>query len=243
MSNHKVISTLITNLTSNEENSFLKDLGQRTDYGGKLLKMFKLIRKKKGIAQDEVVKLLYNNLEKNSIESYRKLCERILNKLLNVIVNFENFKLDKKNYSVYYFNKVLVNRNIHLVEILKTRMLPHDWMIKQIQNNLKICYEFELIDEGIIMEKYNLFFHYNEGDLNKIEAIHLNLRRWTHYSLLVNNAELYIYKNIDHVQHKSIDDKSRIKEIQLAILDLEKYFMESKLQTINFIFLMLKLQL
>ena len=132
MSNHKVISILITNLTINEVNSLTKDLSQRTDMGSKLLKMFKLLRKSSGIEQDEVIKVLYENLDKNSVESYRKLCERMLNKLLNMIVSFENFKLDKSNYSEYYFNKVFVNRNIHLFEILKIKMLPLDLLRKEL---------------------------------------------------------------------------------------------------------------
>ncbi|MBK7683231.1 MAG: hypothetical protein IPJ26_12555 [Bacteroidetes bacterium] len=79
--------------------------------------------------------------------------------MLNIIVSFENFKLDKNNYSEYYFNKVLVNRNIHLIEVLKIKMLPIDWMIKQVQITLKICDEFEFVEEGIVMEKNNLLFH------------------------------------------------------------------------------------
>ena len=243
MSNHKVISILITNLTINEVNSLIKDLSQRTDMGSKLLKMFKLLRKSSGIEQDEVIKVLYENLDKNSVESYRKLCERMLNKLLNMIVSFENFKLDKSNYSEYYFNKVFVNRNIHLFEILKIKMLPLDWILKQIQNTLKICDEFEFIEEGIIMQKNNLLFHYAVGDIEKVNACHLDLKRRLQNSLYLNAAESNIYKYIEHVQHKSIDDKSKIKDIQLAILDLQKYFIATSLQTINFIVLMLKLQL
>ena len=67
MSNHKVISILITNLTINEVNSLTKDLSQRTDVGSKLLKMFKLLRKSSGIEQDEVIKVLYENLDKNFV--------------------------------------------------------------------------------------------------------------------------------------------------------------------------------
>jgi hypothetical protein len=243
MSNHKVISILITNLTINEVNSFHRDLSHRTDVSSKLLKMFKLIRKNKICDQDEVIKALYENLDKNSIESYRKLCERMLNKLLNIIVSFENFKLDKNNYSEYYFNKVLVNRNIHLIEVLKIKMLPIDWMIKQVQITLKICDEFEFVEEGIVMEKNNLLFHYAVGDLNKIEVCYQNLKRRAQYLLYLNKAEVYIYKHIDQVQHKSIDDKSRISDIQFAILDLEEYYNATSLQSINFIVLMLRLQL
>ena len=243
MSNHKVISILITNLTINEVNSLIKDLSQRTDMGSKLLKMFKLLRKSSGIEQDEVIKVLYENLDKNSVESYRKLCERMLNKLLNMIVSFENFKLDKSNYSEYYFNKVLVNRNIHLIEVLKNKMLPIDWMIKQIQITLKICDEFEFVEEGIVMEKNNLLYQCAFGNLSKIETIKNELKRRSQYSIYVNTAEFYTYKFIENVQHKSIDDKSRISDIQIAILHLEKLFSDSKLQTINIIMLMLKLQL
>ena len=243
MSNHKVISIIINNLTINEVNSLTKELSQRADMGSKLLKMFKLVRKNKGIEQDEVIKVLYENLDKNSFESYRKLCERMLYKLLNMIVSFENFKMDKSNYSEYYFNKVLVNRNIHLIEILKSKTLPIDWMIKQIQTTLKICDEFEFVEEGIAMEKNNLLFHYAVGDLNKIETCLQNIERRAQHFLYLNKAEIHIYKNIDHVQHKSIDDKSRISEIQLVILELEKYYSATNLQTINFMVLMLKLQL
>ncbi|MBK7964079.1 MAG: hypothetical protein IPK10_01305 [Bacteroidetes bacterium] len=243
MSNHKVISILITNLTTNEVKSFFRDLGQRTEVGGKLLKMFKLIRRNEEIEQNEVIKVLYENLDKNNIESYRKLCERMLNKLLNIMVNFENFKLDKVNYSEFYFNKVFVNRNIHLLEVLKVKKLPLDWLIKQTQNTLKICDEFEFIEEGIIMQKNNLLFHYAVGDLDKIEACHLDLKRRIQNSIYLNAAEINIYKYIEHVQHKSIDDKSKISDIQKAILDLKSYFIATNLQSINFIFLMLKLQL
>ncbi|MBP7245721.1 MAG: hypothetical protein KBA99_10525, partial [Bacteroidia bacterium] len=243
MSNHKVISIIITNLTINEVNSLIKELSQRSDTGGKLLKMFKLFKKNKVIEQDEVIKLLYENLDKNSVESYRKLCDRMMNKLLNMIVNFENFKLDKSNYSEYYFNKVLVNRNIHLIEVLKGKMLPIDWMIKQIQINLKICDEFEFVEEGIVMEKNNLMYLYAVGDLDKVNSSHKDLKRRLQNSLYLNAAEIYIYKFIEHVQYKSIDDKSKISDIQLAILDLEKFFSITNLQSIKFIFLMLKLQL
>lgn len=243
MSNHKVISILITNLTINEVKATVKELNQRSDINGKLLKMFSLIRKNSTIEQDEVVGVLYGNLSKKNIESYRKLCERMMIKLLNVIVNFENFKLDRENYSDYYFNKVFVNRNIHLLEVLKVKKLPFDWLIKQTQNTLKICDEFEFIEEGIVMQKNNLLFHYNKGDLDKIEACHLDLKRRIQNSKYFNTAEVYIYKYINYVQHKSIDDKSKIKDLQLAILDLQKYFIATNLQSINFIYLMLKLQL
>jgi hypothetical protein len=243
MSNHKVISILIANLTLNEVKSFIKDLGQRNEMNSKLLKMFKLLYKQKGLEQDEIIRGLYSNLDKNSIESYRKLCERMISKLLNLIANFENFKMDKSNYSDYYYNKVLVTRNIYLVEVLKSKLLPFEWMIKQIQITLKICDEFEFVEEGIAMEKNNLLFHYAIGDIKKVESYQLDLKRRVQNSLYINKAELYIYKYIEHVQHKSIDDKSRINDIQLAILDLEKFFHETNLQTINFILLMLKLQL
>lgn len=243
MSNHKVISILISNLTSNEVKSFVKDLGNRSEMNSKLLKMFRLMHKHKGSEQDEIIKVLYANLDKNSHESYRKLCERMLSKLLNLIANFENFKMDRSNYSDYYYNKVLVTRNIYLVEVLKSKMLPSDWMIKQIQMTLKICDEFEFVEEGIAMEKNNLLFSYAVGDLSKVESYYNDLKRRVQYSLYINKAELYIYNYIEHVQHKSIDDKSRISDIQLAVLDLEKNYNDSNLQTINFILLMLKLQL
>lgn len=243
MSNHKVISILISNLSINEEKIIAKDLSHRLDSSGKLLKMFKLVKKKTKIEQDELIGVLYGNLSRNSCESYRKLCERMLNKLLNIIVNFENFKLDKGNYSEYYFNKVFVNRNIHLIEVLKSKMLPIDWMIKLIQSTLKICDEFEFVEEGIIIEKNNILFQYAIGDINTIETCHRNLNKRAQHLLYFNKAELYIFINVDYVQHKSIDDKSRISELQFAISDLEKFYTETKLQSINFIILMLRLQL
>lgn len=243
MSNHKVISILISNLTISEVKATFKELNQRSDVGGKLLKLFRLIRKNSKIEQDEVIGVLYGNLSKNSNESYRKLCERMLNKILNIIVNFENFKLDKDNYSEYYFNKVFVNRNIHLFEVLKSKMLPIDWMLKQIQMTLKICDEFEFIEEGIIMEKNNFLFECSIGNLPKLEFIIDKLKQRCQYSIYVNTGEFYVYKYIENVQHKSIDDKSRIKDIQLAIAQLEIFFSDSKLQTINIFILMLKLQL
>ncbi|MBK9637224.1 MAG: hypothetical protein IPO63_05210 [Bacteroidetes bacterium] len=108
---------------------------------------------------------------------------------------------------------------------------------------MKICDEFEFLEEGIAVQKSNLLFHYAVGDLDKVEACHLDLKRRLQNSKYFNVAEFFIYKYIEHVQHKSIDDKSKINEIQLAIVDLEKYFIATNLQSINFIFLMLKLQL
>ncbi|MBP6513206.1 MAG: hypothetical protein KA347_11085 [Bacteroidia bacterium] len=122
-------------------------------------------------------------------------------------------------------------------------MLPIDWMIKQIQINLKICDEFEFVEEGIVMEKNNLMYLYAVGDLDKVNSSHKDLKRRLQNSLYLNAAEIYIYKFIEHVQYKSIDDKSKISDIQLAILDLEKFFSITNLQSIKFIFLMLKLQL
>lgn len=243
MSNHKVIFVLISNLSKNEEYSFKKDLRNKGESEGKLLKLFVLMRSKRVSDIDKVVLSLYGDVLKNNLEAYRKICDRMLSKLLNLIANFENFQMDKAEYSEYFFNKIFVNRNIYLFQVLRNKFLPTEFYIKQIQATLKICYEYELLEESVILEKILIIYLYEKGDLDKQDFYLKEISLFTKYIDYLSIAENYTYRYIEHVQHKSIDDKSKVTELESAIKQLELYFKESNLQSINYYYLMLQLQL
>jgi len=234
---------MLQNLIKYEERSFVKDLNKVGDQKSKLLKMYKLIKLRKVIDQDQVTLSLYGNLDKKSLEAYRKLCDRMIDKVFNLLANFENYLQDKNEYSDVHFKRVYVNRNLFLIQSLKYKYLPSDWNKKLIQSTLKICDEYEYLEESIILDRHNLLCNYENGNHDKIIFYTNEIRRrmnWLNYVLLADN---YIYKYIEDVQHKSIDDKSRISEMKIVVKELEEYFLETELQLINYILLMIKLQL
>lgn len=234
---------MIENLFKNEEKSFKRALVSKNESDNKLFKMFNLIKNRRILDQDLIVKNLYGNLEKNSLEAYRKLCDRMINKLFNLLANFENFQMDKVEYSDYFFHKVLVSRNMYLFQAIKNKFIPSEWLIRHVQQSIKICDVYEFVEEGVIMERNHLFFQYTLGELEKCNLIKSKVEERVKHLLYLTNAEIYMFKYIEIVQHKSIDDKTKIAEIRKVIIELENNFFETKLQSLNYSCLMLKLQL
>jgi len=144
MNSHKIICLMLQNLIKYEERSFVKDLNKVGEQKSKLLKMYKLIKLRKVIEQDQVTLVLYGNLDKKSLEAYRKLCDRMIDKVFNLLANFENYLQDKNEYSDVHFKRVYVNRNLFLIQSLKYKYLPGGsgkWVsldISKLQHSMEI---------------------------------------------------------------------------------------------------------
>jgi|GEM_PF-2203566 len=243
MNNHKIIVKLITELSLSEAKSLAKELKKYPENDNKLFQLFNLIKSKKKLIQSDIIQILYGGQESNNSEAYRKLCERLINKILVVFADFEVFNQNKNAYSEYYFTRTYCNKNMYLVQFFNSMKFPHEWVFRFVYKNLALCDKFEFIEESIVFERY-LFLQY--AILNKVEFLNphiLELERRCEGLVFLQKTDLIIYKFIDRVQHKSIDDKSKINEMKLAIREIEGYFCETNLQTINFNLLMLKLQL
>ncbi len=125
----QVIIGLVQNFTNAEvKNS--ERLVNRNKSKSKLWQLFNLIYNKNIIGQDELIIKIYKERSVRSVDSFRKLCDRFLDIVLEVISNQENFDQEKAFYSEPYFNGKCLLNNIELLQVLANKNIPADWLMK-----------------------------------------------------------------------------------------------------------------
>ena len=234
---------IIQNLTIFEEKQARK-LFTKGDYQNKkLLKCFSLIKDKQLVILEQIVKSIYGAVDKNSIDAFRKLSDRLLERLYQVISNEINFQVDKEQYSEVFLAKIQVKRGILTLQSLQLKGLPFSWIKKYLNRLINICNLYEFLEDSLFLLRNLYQIHISEDDFENALSCKNEIEKKSEYIKYLIAGEFNNYLYIESVQHKSIDDKTLISKIKLAVEEVSGYFEISKLNQLHYQKLMLELQL
>ncbi len=243
MNQHQIISTLITALTDLEFKQIGASIAGQGKENNKIYKVFKEIAKNATVDQESIVRKIYGEVSKSSQDSYRKLCERLLNKLCMLLSENSAFVQDEINYSEIFRTRQYVRRQSTMISLLILKGLPINWIKKELNKLIRICEEYEFFDEEITIQRQLISFYYREEDEMNVLKCKSRINVVSRYLEFFNNSELYIYRYISKVQYKSIDDKSLLVGMKEALAEVDKYYQESSSNLILYQKLMLDLQI
>jgi|JI10StandDraft_1071094.scaffolds.fasta_scaffold104003_2 hypothetical protein len=238
----QVIIGLVQNFT-NAEVKNVERVVFRNKSKSKLWQLFTLIYYKNVLELDELIRKIYKERSVKSVDSFRKLCDRFLDVVLEVISNQENFDQEKASYSEPYYNRKWLLKNIDLLQVLSTKKIPFDWLMKFIESLEHSAKKYEYIEELVLILKFKIGIAADNELYKKYYDATSEYYKYLRYCELNSKSEFYLVKYIVFVQHHSIDDKSRIEDMQRVLLELEEYYLETKLIFILFRKLMIELQL
>jgi tetratricopeptide (TPR) repeat protein len=243
MNNYQIISLLIPSLTEDEHKHVRKLIAIQGAQNNKLLKVFDEIWKKKNKGQEEIIAKVYGDISKANLDAFRKLCERLLLKIFDSLVENDDFKDDTENYSELFRSRQFVKRQILLYHFLVIKGLPDSWLRKFILKLIEICSDNEFLEDEFLLQRQLSLLHLRDNDGKGAIEINLTMEKLSKSMICVIKSEFHIFKYIDQVQYKSIDDRSLIIGMKEAIIEVKGYYNETKLNNILYFQLMLELQL
>lgn len=243
MNNHQIIVLIIPKLTSLEVKQIEKLL-IKSDFKSKKLKdYFELVQKKKVYDPGQLVLKLYNENNVSNLDAFRKLSDRLLDKLFSSFSENSNFLNEKDKYSDIFLNRQYVSKQISLFSFLIIKGLPYGWLKKFLIKNIEICLLYEFIEYEIIIRRQLLHIYIIEKNREKVKECISEIELKTSFLNYIIKSEYYVFEYIDKVQHKSIDDRSLIDGIRNAVREVNGFYINSKLKFILYQKLMLQLQL
>lgn len=242
MNNFKLITSIIPALTETEKSILSKSIRVQSKKAGILDKLYQLLVDK-GIDDLTVVKVkLYGKDDKFTSDSFRKACDRFLVHLFNAICNIDAFIQDRKMISDAYFNRKLIRGKLDLIHSLKLKRISSNDLLQLILPLEKICEEYELLEELIILKKEIYVLYELVGKKNDRKKSELELVQVSKFLSDQIISDLYVNRLITFVQHSSIDNKSLIVDLENAVKKVGEMESRGSLNTIQFNYLMLKLQ-
>lgn len=243
MNNFQIIIILVQGLEDFEIKKLKKSIGDFGNKGGKLERLFHFLVKEKIKESSRVIKKIYGEENTMTVDSFRKLCQRFLEKIIEVISIEENFHINEGLYSDIFKMRIKVKKQIYIFQIISIKGVPTPWLINYLKDLIKICEKYEFIDDEIVFRRnlYVLLFTLNQT--KQAEECKALIEQRCDYVKLLAKAEWYNWEYIYKVQYKSIDDRGLIDNLKSAIKELEGYWLSTKLNTINYIKLMMELQL
>jgi tetratricopeptide (TPR) repeat protein len=243
MNNHQILSLLIPSLTESEHKHARKSLANQGIQNNKLLKVFDEIWKRKQKSQEEIVSKVYGNISKPNLDAYRKLSERLLNRIFETLGENSNFQDDTENYSELFRQRLYVKKQISLYHFILLKGLPLLWLRKFILKLIGLCKDYEFLEEELLLQRQMSLLCFRENDDQGALTCNLRIEKLSISLIYFIRSEFHVFKYIDQVQYKSIDDRTLILGMKEAIVEVEGYFKECKLNNILYNQLMLELQL
>lgn len=243
MSNYQILFSLCDSLTKTEVKLLKKKFDANNANTGLLKKIFDLVVLKDIRDTKKLSIRIYGEDTIKSNETLRKLAQRLIDEIFDIITLEENFYKDYLSYSDVFHKRMFIIRRILLLQVLMLKGLPKKWLIKYLHENITICEQYEYIEFELVF-RHSLFQIYLEEDSYQ-EALDCasKIADKSHFFPDLIKAEYYGYDFIVRVQHKSIDDRTQISKMKSAIIELENLYIKSRIEWINYYILMLKLQL
>ncbi|MBK9318996.1 MAG: hypothetical protein IPM91_09395 [Bacteroidetes bacterium] len=121
--------------------------------------------------------------------------------------------------------------------------MPDSWLRKFILKLIEICSDNEFLEDEFLLQRQLSLLHLRDNDGKGAIEINLTMEKLSKSMICVIKSEFHIFKYIDQVQYKSIDDRSLIIGMKEAIIEVKGYYNETKLNNILYFQLMLELQL
>lgn len=237
-----VVVALIQNFTK-AELKMTKKLVARNGVNSKMHRLLMLILEKKIIDQNTLIAKLYLVNDSKSEDSFRKLCDRLLELIYGVLLDIEVFISERALYSDPYFNRKIILQKIELMHIIATKNVPSEWVLKIIESVEKVAKKYEFLEELQALLRFKINYCADNDLFKKYEEANLEYKKNLRNCELNDFSDRCLCKYIAFVQHLSIDDKSKIAEMELDLIKLEEYYEESKLIFVLWRKLMIELQL
>lgn len=237
-----VLVALVQNFT-NAELKQTKKIVFRSGVKGKMQRLLILIIEKKVTDVNLLISKLYQVNNSKSEDSFRKLCDRLLEVIYSVLNNKEVFVSERNLYSDPYFNRKLIYQKIELIYTIANKNVPSEWVLKMIESVERNAKQFEFLDELQGLLRFKINYCADNNLFKKYEEASLEYKKNLRYCELNDISDQYLCKYIAFVQHLSIDDKSKIDEMECALQKLDEFYNETKLIYVLWRKLMVELQL
>lgn len=242
MQNFNFITALASDITQAEKKLLLRIIRSQSKRADVQMKLYDLLIVKKYEDLDFVKKKVYGRDDSLSTDSFRKACDRFLEMICESITSFSVFQENRHLYSDVFFNRKYVLEKINLFYSLRLKKVPPEIRLKLLLSVEQVCESFEYLEELILIKTELIEVYYLLNKRAEIERCQEEMLRTSKMLQDFKISQVYLFRYINLVQHFSVDDKSMISDLEKAIRHVEESLQYSPLKSIEYHYLMLKLQ-
>lgn len=243
MHNFRLIIAITDDLTDKEVNVLRSKMALRMRQSEVSGRFFEQVILKRNTDPFDVMQKVYGNSGPKTIDVFRKLCERFLEVVNEVIVSWEVIQANRNLYADVFYYRKLVRYRLEIYQAYALKQVAMEIKVKELTYLELLCRKYEYYEELLLVLKLQWMNASADADYKKVQLLSAELNVVMDFLRNKNIADSILIQYVNFAQPTAIAGISRLTELSDALNRIQALYAMTPSASILYIQMMLKFQL
>lgn len=217
MHNFRLLISLTEGLTDKEVNLVRNKMAARMRQSEITSRFFEQIILKRNTNPQEVMQRVYGDSGRKTIDVFRKLCERFLDVVHEVIVSWEVIQANRNLFSDVIYYRKLVRYRLEVYQVYAFKQVSMEVKNKELMYLEGICRKYEYYEELLLVLKLQWINASVEADDKKVQRLSTEMNEVTDLLRNKNISDGILTQCMRYTQSAAGVGASRVTELADAL--------------------------